>query len=125
MNIVDRWKGLSAWRVKSTGRMWLLLQLVCIGLLIAGCADTYGPPPAYGPGAPYAGPPPYGPGYPGPGYGPAYPYGGGVAVEIGDRPYYTRGPGYYVGRAYHIWKPGHWTVRKGRKVWIHGHYVVR
>src|SRR4051812_28598114 len=48
-----------------------------------------------------------------------------VSVEVGDRPYYTRGPGYYVGRAYYVWRPGHWSHRGGARVWVHGHYVVR
>ncbi len=65
-----------------------------------------------------------GPGYGpyGPGYG-AYP--GSVTVEIGDRPYYTRGSGYYVGRSYYVWRPGHWARRNGQRVWVHGRYVVR
>jgi hypothetical protein len=85
---------------------------------------TTGPatrPPAYGPG--YAGNGPYGPGYAGPPGYVAAP--GSVTVEIGDRPYYTRGAGYYVGRSYYVWRPGHWANRYGRRVWIHGHYVVR
>ena len=48
-----------------------------------------------------------------------------IAVEIGDRPYYTRGPGYWVGRAYYVWRPGHWVIRSGRRVWVHGRYVLR
>jgi hypothetical protein len=72
---------------------------------------------------PVAGSPAYGPGYAGsPGYVAAP---GSVTVEIGDRPYYTRGPGYYVGRSYYVWRPGHWGWRGGQKVWIHGHYVIR
>ena len=59
------------------------------------------------------------------GYGPGYAaYPGSVTVEVGDRAYYTRGPGYYVGRTYYVWRPGHWRWRNGQKVWIHGHYVV-
>jgi hypothetical protein len=46
-------------------------------------------------------------------------------VEVGDRPYYSHGAGYYVGRTYYVWKPGHWASRNGQRVWIHGHYVVR
>jgi hypothetical protein len=46
-------------------------------------------------------------------------------VEVGDRPYYRHGGGYYVGRTYYVWKPGHWAARNGQRVWIHGHYVVR
>jgi hypothetical protein len=77
--------------------------------------------PAYDPGYPGNGP--YGPGYAGsPGYVAAP---GSVTVEIGDRPYYTRGAGYYVGRSYYVWRPGHWARRGGQRVWIHGHYVIR
>jgi hypothetical protein len=77
--------------------------------------------PAYGPDYPGNGP--YGPGYAGsPGYVAAP---GAVTVEIGDRPYYTHGPGYYVGRTYYVWRPGHWASRNGQRVWIRGHYVVR
>jgi WXXGXW repeat (2 copies) len=60
--------------------------------------------------------------YYGPGYGPYY--GPGVVVEVGDRPYY-RGPGYWRGGAYYIWRPGHWAWRRGYRVWVPGHYVVR
>jgi hypothetical protein len=118
----------------------LLLLLLSVALGAGGCTDYYAGSPAYGPG--YAGGP-YGPGYAGYGqYGPGYagygrPYGpgyagspgyaypGSVTVEIGDRPYYTRGAGYYVGHSYYVWRPGHWANRYGRRVWIHGHYVVR
>ena len=48
-----------------------------------------------------------------------------VAVEVGDRPYYNRGPGYYVGRSYYVWRPGHWRFYRGSRVWVHGHYVLR
>jgi hypothetical protein len=102
----------------------LLFVLVSAALGLVGCggyysANTY---PGYGPyyggaypaGGPYAGGPYYGRGYP-----------GAVTVEVGDRPYYTRGAGYYVGRTYYVWKPGHWAARHGQRVWIHGHYVVR
>ena len=60
-----------------------------------------------------------------PGYGPGPYYGGGsVVVAVGDRPYY-RGPGYWYGRVYYVWRPGHWARRYGRQVWIRGHYVAR
>jgi hypothetical protein len=103
----------------------LLLLLVSAALGAGGCADRYyGAGPAYGAG--YAGPGPYyGPGY----AGPAPYYGAGygvsstsVAVAVEDRPYYTHGPGYYVGSAYYAWRPGHWSPR--RHVWIPGHYVL-
>jgi hypothetical protein len=100
------------------------LFLAGFGFGAGGCADEYGP--AYGPGyysragyPPSYGYGPYGPGYR---YGPGY---GAVAIEVGDRPYYTRGPGYWAGRSYYVWRPGHWRTRNGHRVWIHGHYVLR
>jgi hypothetical protein len=24
-----------------------------------------------------------------------------------------------------VWKPGHWRLRNGQRVWVHGHYVIR
>ncbi len=97
----------------------LLLLLISVALGAGGCEGTYTAYPGYGPY--YGGYGPYGAGY-GPGYA-AYP--GSVTVEVGDRPYYNRGAGYYVGRSYYVWRPGHWTSRYGRRVWVHGHYVVR
>ena len=97
----------------------LLLLLISVALGAGGCEGTYTAYPGYGPY--YGGYGPYGAGY-GPGYA-AYP--GSVTVEVGDRPYYNRGAGYYVGSSYYVWRPGHWTSRYGRRVWIHGHYVVR
>jgi hypothetical protein len=97
-------------------RKWAVLGLLFVVVMIgaSGCADPY-----YGGG--YYGGGPYGPGY-GPGYA-AYP--GSVTVAVGDRPYYTRGPGYYVGRTYYVWRPGHWRWVNGQRVWIRGRYVVR
>ena len=126
MKIVDRAekKGISAGNGTKTIRKWpvlLLFLLLSVPFGIGGCEDEYyaGRPGYYGPR--YGAYGPYGRGY-GPGYGP---YPGGVTVEIGDRPYYNRGAGYYVGRSYYVWRPGHWTWRHGQRVWIHGHYVVR
>lgn len=50
-----------------------------------------------------------------------------IAIEIGDRPYYTRGPWYWGPghRVRYYWVPGHWSWRWGHRVWIHGHYVER
>ena len=48
-----------------------------------------------------------------------------VNVEVGDRPYYVYGPGYYVGRVYWVWIPGHWSWHHHHRVWIHGHYAPR
>ena len=96
----------------------LLFALVSAALGLAGCADYYGTYPGYGPyyggnGGPYYNRPYYG-GYP-----------GSVTVAVGDRPYYQHGAGYYAGSTYYVWKPGHWRMRNGQQVWIHGHYVVR
>jgi hypothetical protein len=98
-----------------------VLALISAALGAAGCEGTYSAYPGYGP---YYGGPNYGgPNYGGPYYGGGYP--ASVTVEVGDRPYYVRGPGYYVGRTYYVWRPGHWASRHGQRVWIHGHYVVR
>ena len=48
-----------------------------------------------------------------------------VFIEVGDRPYYVHGPGYWYGPAYYVWVPGHWTWRHHHRVWIHGHYRPR
>jgi len=103
----------------------LRLALVCAALGAAGCEGYYSAYPGYGP---YYGGPNYGgPNYGGPNYGGPYygGYPGSVTVEVGDRPYYVRGPGYYAGHTYYAWRPGHWAWRHGQRVWIHGHYVVR
>jgi hypothetical protein len=128
-------------------RKWAVLGLLFVVVMIgaSGCADPYygggyyGGGPSYGGGGPYYGDGPYyagarrnygrsysGRGPYGPGYGPGYAASpGSVTVAVGDRPYYTRGPGYYVGRTYYVWRPGHWANRHGQRVWIRGHYVVR
>ena len=50
----------------------------------------------------------------------------GISIDVGDRPYYVHGPGYWYRGAYYVWIPGHWDGwRHGHRVWIHGHYVVR
>jgi hypothetical protein len=99
-----------------TKRAVLLLVLSCAAVGFGGCADYYAGYPGYRPyyGGPYRRGGPYYGGYP-----------GAVTVEVGDRPYYVHGRGYYVGRTYYVWKPGHWRTRHGQRVWIHGHYVVR
>src|SRR5450432_2981063 len=101
--IVDHAEAKTVSAKTGTKQKWptLLLLLLSVAFVASGCTDYYGYPPAYGPG--YAGYGPYGPGYG------AYP--GSVTVEIGDRAYYTRGPGYYVGRSYYVWRPGHWARR--------------
>ena len=105
----------------------LLCGFICAVFSMAACEGTYSAYPGYGPnyGGPYYGGGPYYRG--GPYYGArAYAgYPGSVTVEVGDRAYYTRGPGYYVGRTYYVWRPGHWAARHGQRVWIHGHYVIR
>src|SRR5438034_3776213 len=117
-NIVDDVETKTAKSGIKTRMKWsafaLLLTSVTFGA--AGCEGYYSAYPGYGP---YYG------GYRG--YGPYYGgYPGSVTVAVGDRPYYTRGPGYYVGRTYYVWRPGHWgTNRYGRRAWIRGHYVVR
>src|SRR5260370_8376287 len=113
MNIIDyaEAKAVSARNGTKTRPKWpILLLLLSMTIGAGGCADYYGTYPAYGPG--YAGPGYAGPGYPG----------GAVTVDIGDRPYYTRGPGYYVGHAYYVWVPGHWS-RPHPRLLIHAPYV--
>ena len=111
---------------------WVCFAVLLLGIACGtgGCADQpYAAYPGYGPRFGYG----YGPGYGGPGYGygyrgygyPGYGYPGSITVAVEDRAYYTRGAGYYVGRDYYVWKPGHWAVRNGQRVWIHGHYVLR
>jgi hypothetical protein len=48
-----------------------------------------------------------------------------ISIDVGDRPYYSHGPGYWSGHVYYVWVPGHWAWRNHHKVWIHGHYRVR
>lgn len=126
MKIVDCAEKKTVLARNGTKTIWKWSVLVVFVLLsvtfgVGGCDEYYGAYPGYGPY--YRGYAPYGPGYAAyPGYGP---YAGSVTVEVGDRPYYTRGPGYYVGRSYYVWRPGHWARRNGRRVWIHGRYAVR
>lgn len=49
----------------------------------------------------------------------------GISIEIGDRPYYNRGPYYWHRGVRWYWVPGHWRWRHGHRVWIHGHYAPR
>jgi hypothetical protein len=44
------------------------------------------------------------------------------SIDVGDRPYYLHGPGYWVRGVYWVWVPGH---RNRHGVWIHGHYAPR
>lgn len=48
-----------------------------------------------------------------------------ISIALGDQPYYVHGPGYWAGRVYYVWVPGHWRWHRGHRVWIHGHYRVR
>jgi len=89
-----------------------LFVSISAALILGGCEGYYTGYPGYGP---YPGPAPY--------YGGGYP--GSVSVAVYDRPYYVHGSGYYAGHTYYVWRPGHWRVRNGQRVWIHGHYVVR
>ena len=80
---------------------WTLFVLVLISAAFGagGCEGYYNAYPGYGPN--YGNGPYYGGGGPYYGGGPAYAgYPGSVTVEVGDRPYYVRGPGYYSGRTY-------------------------
>jgi hypothetical protein len=46
-------------------------------------------------------------------------------INVGDRPYYGHGPGYWNGGVYYVWAPGHWEWRHHHRYWVHGHYRVR
>jgi len=126
-NIIDHTEAVSAKTGTKTRPRWpaLLLLLLSVALGAGGCTDYYGgyygASPGYGPGPYYGG---YGGGY-GRGYGGYGGYPGGVTIAVGDRPYYTRGPGYWAGRTYYVWRPGHWAWRNGVRFWVRGHYVVR
>ena len=45
-----------------------------------------------------------------------------LTIELGDRPYYTRGPSYWDGGFEYYWIPGHWG---NHHHWVRGHYVRR
>jgi hypothetical protein len=126
-NIIDHAEAVSAKTGTKTRPRWpaLLLLLLSVAMGAGGCTDYYGgyygASPGYGPGPYYGG---YGRGYGG-GYGGYGGYPGGVTIAVGDRPYYTRGPGYWAGRTYYVWRPGHWAWRNGVRFWVRGHYVVR
>jgi WXXGXW repeat (2 copies) len=85
----------------------MLLLLLSVAVGVEGCGGGY-----YASGAAYG---------PGPYYGSGYAGSTSVVVAVQDRPYYTHGPGYYVGRTYYAWRPGHWS-RRG--YWVPGHYVL-
>lgn len=48
-----------------------------------------------------------------------------LSINLGDQPYYSHGPGYWDGRVYYVWVPGHYTWRHHNRVFVHGHYRVR
>jgi WXXGXW repeat (2 copies) len=100
----------------------VILPLLLLSTLFwaAGCEDYHSSSPGYYASGSY--------------------YGGdsGVVAER-DRRYY-RGPGYWNGRVYYVWEPGHWTWRtgvvppgmlgnnlpnNGSLLWIHGHYIAQ
>ena len=101
-------------------RVILLLLLLSTLFWAAGCEDYHSSSTGHN------GPGPY--------YG-----GGSVDVADRDRPYY-RGPGYWNGRVYYVWEPGHWAWRtgvvppgtlgsnlpnNGQLLWIHGNYIAQ
>ena len=45
-----------------------------------------------------------------------------LSIEVGDRPYYNRGPYYHHNGYRMVWVAGHWGPRHH---WVHGHYVRR
>ncbi|MGZ4983846.1 MAG: hypothetical protein ACXWBM_04980 [Chthoniobacterales bacterium] len=47
-------------------------------------------------------------------------YGQHITVEIGDQPYYTRGPWYWEHGHKWCWVHGHWNWNHTH--WIKGHY---
>jgi len=82
-----------------------IILLGAAALLDGACAPYY-----YGPDYYAAAPPPPAPG---------------VVVAVGDQPYYVHGPYYSYGGRRYVWVAGHWGHRYGRRVWIHGRYVIR
>src|SRR5437773_10291735 len=102
-NIVDHAETKTAESGTKRRLKWsaFLLLLISVTLGAVGCEGYYSASPGYGPY--YGGYSGYGPYYGGPS--------GSVVVAVGDRPYYTRGPGYWAGGAYYIWRPGHWAWR--------------
>jgi hypothetical protein len=77
-----------------------LILVLGLVMLLSACAPA---PYYYGP----AGPPP------------------GVVVAVDDQPYYVHGP-YYIEHGHRwVWVGGHWGHRHGRRIWVHGHYIVR
>ena len=49
----------------------------------------------------------------------------GVVVAVDDRPFYIHGPWYVVDGHRWVWVGGHWVIRRGHRVWVHGAYVRR
>ena len=106
VSIVDMRKNITDPAEAKTGAMrhCSSFLLVLLAIDVGGCGGPY-----------------YGPGYAGP--GPYYGSSASVVVAVQDRPYYTHGPGYYVGGVYYAWRPGHWS-RRHPGVWVPGHYVL-
>ena len=46
----------------------------------------------------------------------------GISINVGDRPYYNRGPFYWDGGHRWVWVQGHYGRHRH---WMHGHYVRR
>ena len=44
-----------------------------------------------------------------------------INIDVGDRPYYLYGPGYWRAGVHYCWVHGHWN--RFHTVWIHGHYI--
>jgi len=106
--------GLGSKELKRQETVMKRLAIVLLGtvaLLDGACAPYYYDPSYAAPPGPYAAAP--GP-YPGPA----------VSVAVADQPYYVHGPYYWYGGRRWVWAGGHWVRRHGRRVWVHGSYVV-
>ena len=44
-------------------------------------------------------------------------------IDVGDRPYYVHGGGYWANGVYWVWVPGHWGPH--HREFFHGHYARR
>ena len=44
----------------------------------------------------------------------------GIAIQVGDQPFYNHGPRYWANDYEMVWVPGH--MSRGHH-WIHGHYI--
>lgn len=48
-----------------------------------------------------------------------------IHVQIGDRPYYNRGPEYWQNDRRYVFVPGHWRNTRNGRTWVRGRYVAR